>query len=1289
MRRRTKALLILTLVLALLGGSILYVIIIPGKWTGEIVQYVNESLLLRNGWELSVSDLDGQLSSDLNLKNIYLKKKDGSIILFCERSVLNLDFTQIISGNWALSNLLMDNLLVTLNQEGDEYDFSVDFIKELAQSSLRVKSFSINQSSIRIQKELIDKLYSFDAFGKIKSNNETLDVIFSSGKFHDFQSGLDLQINRGKLIFDGYNASAEQFIGILNGYHVRIDGTGELKDNKNLSLDIAINQVLLEDFEIGSIPEIINQSIVNIEMNFRSDSSSNYFKGSLIDAETSELISELEAKYNINDNGLQFSDALINIGLAKFSGNGHYKKESDISLDLNVSNLDLQYFGLLAKSININGEASFNIELDEFNRFVGITSDIELQNDNFSDSELLGVSGKFDFRKGILSTQDSLTISLGRGKLQAYGEVNLDHNKTDLVLELKDADLAFISSLAAFKESPEGLAYGTLKFSGFFDDPSVKGNLNINKVSYGDINLSSVKSNFMINSIQKTRHGSLSAEVGNSMFQDLNIDAASLNLYFMGDTVLIANASAKSDNEFIRLSGKILDFDTMAIDHIQSSLKGQFISSLEPFSISYHQGNTKIGPATFKVNEGSLETTLELQDWLINSGELQMVNIDLNGIGELVGKNFPISGSAFAEFTATTISDQFSFNGSFQIRDGIWEGMKFDDLLFTSTVKGEHITIEEMQLRKGQDLFLDLSGFYTAFKDTGKFLTPNPDGDISFSTSLKNFDLSLLSPYLPNWWEIEGKATGSFAIGGTASASEINFALNIDQPRFSRLNAQNIKINGRYSNNRVYFEDLIGLTTTGEYRGDGYLPVDFDLIKDYEDRWIGSDPVSMNINSRTSSMEFLSPYFTYIDSINGDIEIDLNIQGTPNKPVRNGSISINNGEIFYTLLDIPISEFNGRALLKDNMLIIEKLAATSNIPKDTNWGQNLRSNISRISGGKFFPEKNEEKKDNLRITGTMDMSTFFNPNLAFLIHGESVYVRTLLGEIEGIGNIDLSITGKDTINVAGDIIPDEAVLRMEFSAGEDYSVIRDDSGTILNYKLNFPISDNLFVRNSQIDAEVSGNMSIQKIGNEPYQLAGELDVEDGKFYYFSDVFNIQEGNLAFDPTELNPRLNIEATTIISGEEILVSLTGELDDPVLVLQHSNNFFSQEDLLQLLTLQKRFDGNTADNIGRQSAFLFGKFLENELEKSLARSSPLFDEFDIEGSTSLIDPLGEEDIAVKVGTRVTSNLSLSYKRSFSLVNPNQLGVEYRLNRNVSLVVTYDDDGQVHLKYRRKYRF
>ena len=80
---------------------------------------------------------------------------------------------------------------------------------------------------------------------------------------------------------------------------------------------------------------------------------------------------------------------------------------------------------------------------------------------------------------------------------------------------------------------------------------------------------------------------------------------------------------------------------------------------------------------------------------------------------------------------------------------------------------------------------------------------------------------------------------------------------------------------------------------------------------------------------------------------------------------------------------------------------------------------------------------------------------------------------------------------------------------------------------------------------------------------------------------------------------------------------------------------------------------------------------------------------DELEIEGSESILNPSDESDLAVKVGTRLSSNLFLSYKQYFSLTQPNQVGVEYRLNRNVSLVVTYDEDGQVHLKYLRKYQF
>ncbi|MBH31295.1 MAG: hypothetical protein CMG71_04805 [Candidatus Marinimicrobia bacterium] len=1289
MRRRTKAFLILSLVLILLGGSVLYIILAPGRWSREILQYVNKSVLVESGWDLSIGNLEGQLTSDIRLENVYLRNRDRSIIFFSETGNLNLDFTQIVSGNWALSNLLLDNMLITLKETEQPANFSLNFTEELARSGLRVKTFAVNRSSILLKKGSTEKLYSFDVTGRLRSNDDMVAIMIDTSSFQDFQSGMEVTISSGQARMGTAVAEASGMAGTINGYQVTLMGNASFSEEKSLFLNIEIHDVPLENFQSIRLAEILGTESVNLELDFKSNEEKAYVEARLNDAEDSELLADFESWLEFDENFIRLTESEVDINGARFSGTGQLEEESELSMDLYVSTLDLEKFGLSARSTNIQGTMAVNVGIDKEREITGISTRVALQNDNYASPEFVGVSGLIDYSSGLLSVPDSLTINFGLGTVQAHGEVDLDRKKTDVVLVLQETDLSVAASFAGIKDSPEGLAYGTVQLSGFLDDPSLKGNVTINKGSYGKVAVSSLKSNFMINSILKTRHGSLTATAENTIFGDMNVEGGSLNLYFMGDTILIANADVMSGDEVLRLSGKIVDFESLQIDQVQSSLKQQFVSSLAPFTVRLQEENLRIGPAQFRINDGSLDTELEFTDGLLKNGDFKMVNIDLEGLEKLFGTELPLTGTAFADFSAKTESEELLVDGSFQVRNGIWEGMAFDDLIFTAVVDGEHVTIREMQLKRGQDLALDISGFYTARVDAEEFLSAKPDGNLSFSGLFNKFDLLLLSPYLPEWWHLKGAATGSFAMSGTSESSEISFSFAIDDPRFSLIEAEQIKASGRYAGHRLYFENLVGLTNTGEYRGEGYLPVDFDIVANDEDRWIETDPIAMDFKFKTSSMDFLTPYFTYLDSVKGAIDIDLSITGTPDRPVRNGNITVASGEVYYTLLDQPVSDVNGRAFLKDNMLIVDRLTAISHIPDDTNWGQDLRANLARVSGGKLFGEKKKDKGENLRITGTMDMNSFFNPNLAFLIDGEDVYVRTLLGEIEGIGDVDISITGRDTVNIAGNILPEEAVLRMEFTGGEDYSELPPEGAPVYNYKLNFPISDKLFVRNSQIDAEVSGNMSIQRLGNEPYRYAGELDVVSGKFYYFSDVFNIEEGHLAFDPTELNPRLDIRATTQISGEQIYVTLTGELDDPVLVLEHSDNFFSQEDLLQLLTLQKRFDGGAPENIGRQSAFLFGKFLENELEKSLARSTPLFDEFEIEGSAALIDPTEDQDVAVKVGTRLTSNLSLSYKRSFSLVKPNELGVEYRLNRNVSLVVTYDDDGQVHLKYRRKYRF
>ena len=47
--------------------------------------------------------------------------------------------------------------------------------------------------------------------------------------------------------------------------------------------------------------------------------------------------------------------------------------------------------------------------------------------------------------------------------------------------------------------------------------------------------------------------------------------------------------------------------------------------------------------------------------------------------------------------------------------------------------------------------------------------------------------------------------------------------------------------------------------------------------------------------------------------------------------------------------------------------------------------------------------------------------------------GNELYIRTLLAEQEGIVNGTLNFTGRDTININGDIIVDEFFIRNEFT----------------------------------------------------------------------------------------------------------------------------------------------------------------------------------------------------------------------------------------------------------------
>jgi len=1287
MKRRSKALLLLFLILGLLLGTVLYILIAPNKWTQEIVTYFNQSLIKDNSWNLSLGEIKGNFYSDIELKDIYLRSTNGDISLYSESIKLNLDFSSIFSGSWAFSNISANGVLCTINSKNkNKKSNKIDFIDRLAKNNLKSKNISIKNSSLIIKNENTESIFKFDTKGQLFSQNDILSFQINEFFARDYNNENLVKIDKGKIRVSSKDISLRNINGQLNKYSFSLNGQRYFNSKSFSNFWVRINDIKIDN----KISEYIqSDSLLFLDFKIQYLDDKINIDGSLNEKSSKNIIVNFNSNLNIEKNKINFESSNLNFKNTNLTAEGYYSFNNFLKFDLKIDDLDLKDFNLFSENTKISGIAKIDAELNNNFHPINIDSKISVQNNDFGSNNFISALGNLNYFNSKITLKDSFIVNFGSGSIISFGEYDISRNQLNLEMNLKQAELNNLSKLINLSYIPKSTLNGKIYLSGIITNPSLRGNINFNNIVSKYYKLDNLSSTFILNSINEARHGSLFLNGKNIEFENIRYDDLEMNFYFMDDTIYVAKANLSKANQNTIFSGEIINFNQLNIDQFRSNINNQLIYNLIPFSISYVDKIYNFGPSNFKINNGNIEFYGKFETNNILEGSINVSNFNIETLNSFLSKKIPLSGVLNGTLNSKSPNNKININGKIEIKNGEFNQFRFEDLNSIFTLENNQFYIEKLKIHSDKELKLDLSGYYNTNLSSKNPFEPNKNSKMNLSAYFNKFDLSSISDFFPDWWSLQGITTGSFVVNGMLNSSDINFSLNVINPKFSLLSGKQLNVKGRYNNKRLFFENIIAYTLNGEYRSEGYIPLDLDLISENNNRFINNEPISMKLFGKSNSMELITPYFTNVDSVTGDIDFELSIDGTINKSIRNGFIKLNKGKLFYSHMDLPLSGINGFALIKNNMFIINDFSAASNIPDDTNLGKDLRYNISKVSGGRLFKNKtSNDIKNNLFLTGTMDIASFFNPNLAFILSGKNIYFRSLLGEIEGIGDINLTITGKDTINISGDIVPNEAVLRIEFYDENISSPQTSQQGPLINYKLNIPINDKLFIQNSQIDAEVSGNMSIFKNGQEPYSYAGELDVVDGKFYYYSDVFDIQDGNLLFDPTQLNPKLNINAQTSISGEQILVNLSGFLDDPVLVLEHSDNYFSQEDLLQLLTLQKTFNGS-ADNLGKQSAFIFGKFLENELEKNISRSNPIFNEFEIEGSSAIIDPSNNSEVAVKLGTRVTSNLSLSYKRSFSLLKNNELGIEYRLNRNVSLVASYDDDGQVRIKYRRKYKF
>ena len=90
---------------------------------------------------------------------------------------------------------------------------------------------------------------------------------------------------------------------------------------------------------------------------------------------------------------------------------------------------------------------------------------------------------------------------------------------------------------------------------------------------------------------------------------------------------------------------------------------------------------------------------------------------------------------------------------------------------------------------------------------------------------------------------------------------------------------------------------------------------------------------------------------------------------------------------------------------------------------------NKTSGLFSGLGGIFGKSEEIANPKQFSLEGDMDFSSFFRPRLNLRARGEQLYVLSILGEVEAITDMDITITGKDTIEIAGELIPDIVTIR--------------------------------------------------------------------------------------------------------------------------------------------------------------------------------------------------------------------------------------------------------------------
>jgi translocation and assembly module TamB len=394
---------------------------------------------------------------------------------------------------------------------------------------------------------------------------------------------------------------------------------------------------------------------------------------------------------------------------------------------------------------------------------------------------------------------------------------------------------------------------------------------------------------------------------------------------------------------------------------------------------------------------------------------------------------------------------------------------------------------------------------------------------------------------------------------------------------------------------------------------------------------------------------------------------DVNVRLTgPNKTSRlNGSAELQNASaaFFVGTERITFERITGNAIFTSNQVQLNQLNGFLGGGKFT------------ATGGAFLDDKLNLQAFRVNLTGnnvTVPLPKDFRTtgDAQIEINGK-----------QGATEFNTFIAGK--INAKRSIYTRDIDLADVISGRREGSLSQGDDGNspFGNVQLDLIVEgrDALVVRNNL--ADLTASLSLRVSGDLDFpQVAGRITANSGTLFYRNDRYILQRGELIFPPNtgEIEPLVNIQAESEISGYQVFVNLNGKLTDTenLQATVRSNPALPQADVISLITTGSLANTeNGIPTLAQSGITTAAEVLTDEvINKPIAKATDkLFglNKFQLDPiiSGQRLNPTAR----LTVGRQINRNLAVTYSTNLSEDQNQVLALEYRVSNRLSFVAQY----------------